>query len=104
MFAGEPPLASADLRTLAAGDNLRPMLRTALALALFPIFSLHGAESAAARIEADYRAKRQAALSAQWMEVKLPFETPAAFLARLLDTARDGDSRATAALGWEFHQ
>ena len=56
------------------------------------------------RVEKEYRAKRQAALTAQWMEIKLPFETPAAYLARLIDTAREGDSRATAALGWEFHQ
>lgn len=79
------------------------MLRVALSLLLFPTLPLHAAESVATRIETEYRAKRQSALAAQWMEVKLPFETPAAFLARLLDTARQGDSRATAALGWEFH-
>ncbi len=62
------------------------------------------AESATAQADKDYRQKRQAALAAQWMETKLPWETPASYLARLLDTAREGDSRATAALGWEFHQ
>lgn len=80
------------------------MCRIILAAALFSALRLPAAESMAARVDAEYRAKRQAALSAQWMEMKMPFETPAAYLARLIDTAREGDSRATAALGWEFHQ
>lgn len=79
---------------------LRPPL--ALVLLLFAL-SIRGAESVASRVEAAYRAQRNAALSAQWMVTKLPSETPASFLSRLLDTARDGDSRATCALGWEFH-
>ena len=80
------------------------MLRLALAIALLLAIPGRAAESEAARVEKEYREKRQAALAGQWMEIKMPWETPAAYLARLLDTAREGDSRATAALGWEFHQ
>ncbi|MGB8167220.1 MAG: tetratricopeptide repeat protein [Chthoniobacteraceae bacterium] len=76
----------------------------ALVLALFFPLAARAVDSPAVRAEKEYRAKRQAALSAQWLETKLPWETPASFLARLIDTAREGDSRATAALGWEFHQ
>jgi len=83
------------------------MLRVALLLGLVLALAARGEEATQPRpvvAEKEYRAKRQAAFIAQWMEVKLPFETPAGFLARLLDTAREGDHRATAALGWEFHQ
>lgn len=80
------------------------MLRLALLLALLITLPARAAESAAALAEKQYREKRQAALAAQWMETRLPWETPQAFLARLLDTAREGDSRATAGLGWEFQQ
>jgi len=86
------------------------MSRVALLLAFLFTFAARAtegerpAEPRVTTVEKDYRARRQAALAAQWMEVKLPFETPAQFLARLIDTAREGDSRATAALGWEFHQ
>jgi TPR repeat protein len=80
------------------------MLPLIILIALCSALSGRAAENAPARPDQEYRARRQAALSAQWMVTKLPFETPAAFLARLLDSAREGDSRATAALGWEFHQ
>jgi TPR repeat protein len=80
------------------------MLRSLLAVCLLLAPFARGAESGLAKAEAEYRARRQAALMGQWMEVKLPFETPAAFVTRLLDTAREGDTRGMAALGWEFHQ
>lgn len=82
-----------------------PMRRLAFLLALFCLpGAVRSAENAVARIDAEYRAKRQAALSAQWMDVKLPIETPAEFLSRVLDAAREGDSRATAALGWRYQE
>ncbi len=86
------------------------MIRAALLLALVFTLTTHGEEPKradeprAVLAEREYRARRDAALRSQWMEVRLPFEKPAGFLARLMDTAREGDSRATAALGWEFHQ
>jgi TPR repeat protein len=80
------------------------MPRLALVFVLCLALRARAEDAVAASPEKDYRAKRQAALAAQWMETKLPWETPAAFLARMLDSARDDDSRATAAVGWEFHQ
>lgn len=80
------------------------MFLRALLLTLLLTLPARAAETPAVRAEKQYREKRQAALAAQWMETKLPWETPQAFLARLLDTAREGDSRATAGLGWEFQQ
>lgn len=88
-----------------APDMLARMFRAAVIFALaWPFAALAATAPEPGPAEAQYRSRRQAALAAQWMEIKLPFETPAQFLARLLDTARDGDPRGTAALGWEFQQ
>ncbi len=90
------------LHRCAATLRCAPMTRIFLCLLLCGILAARAAEERQA--PADFQAKRQAALVRDWMEAKRESETPAQFLARLMDAAREGDARAMATVGSEFRQ